>query len=217
MSEAIARCLKCRRALWTDELAAGCWACRRCEEAAARHLRELPDLFRKADHTAALVKGSRTDVGGGHSAGSSAPVKIQVLSLTANGGAVTTLQAIEDAWRATLTWSMGETRHRADIDGATGFLINNLRWACESYPEIADDLHAIERLHGQFSSIDTGEQALRRIILHCATEDCDGRIPGNINSKHGTCPKCGHEYDRDSLMRLDSDWGPNTIRNCPAA
>lgn len=213
MSETVARCVKCQRPLWTDELAAGCWACRRCEETTAEHLRALPALFRQASLLSALMKGSRADAGIGSSTGSAAPLKIGVLSLTAKGGAVTLLQDIEDSWRRILAWSMGETRHHTDIDGVTKFLTNNLRWACENYPEIGQDLSTIERLRGALHSVDTGERGPRRFDVLCATEHCTGRMNININTPAATCTECGIDYDRDALMRLDSQYGANTIRS----
>jgi hypothetical protein len=213
VSDTIARCVKCQRALWTDELAAGCWACRRCEETTAEHLRALPALFQQASQLSSLMKGSRADTAGGTSTGSAAPLNIGVLNLTAKGGAVTLLQAIEDSWRRTLGWSMGETRHHTDIDGVTTFLTNNLRWACEKYPEVGQDLGTIERLRGALHSVDTGERGLRRFDVLCATDDCTGRMNININTAAATCTECGMDYDRDALMRLDSQYGANTIRS----
>jgi hypothetical protein len=211
VNDAIARCVKCQRALWTDELAAGCWACRRCEETAAEHLRALPTLFRQASQLSALMKGSRADSGIGSSTGSAAPLNIGVLNLTAKGGAVTLLQAIEDSWRRELGWSMGETRHHTDIDGVTTFLINNLRWACEKYPEIGQDLKTIERLRNALHSVDTGERGPRRFDVLCATDDCTGRMNISMNTPAATCPECDTPYDQNALMYLNSQYGPNTI------
>jgi hypothetical protein len=205
-------CVKCRRALWTDELAAGCRACRRCEETTAEHLRALPALFKQASLLSSLMKGSHADSGIGSSTGSAAPLKIGVLNLTAKGGAVTLLQDAEDSWRRALGWSMGKTRHHTDINGVTTFLINNLRWACENYDEVGQDLKTIERLRGALHSVDTGERGPRRFDVLCATEDCPGRMTININTPAAACPDCGTDYDRDALMRLDSQYGANTIR-----
>ncbi|OLZ72540.1 hypothetical protein AVW11_03880 [Streptomyces amritsarensis] len=217
MTDDLVRCVNCRRALWGDERAAGCRACRRCEEDAARDLRELPGLFRGADQTNALIKGGRTETGARQPSTSSAPVNLFVLSLTAVGGAVTTLQAIEDSWRRALGWSMGLTRHRADIDGATSFLINNLRWACENYDEVAHDLRTIARTHAALSNIQTGQRAPRLYSLSCSTIDCAGRMRVTLFDPRATCPDCGQLYERQQLDQLDSEFGPNPTRTGKAA
>lgn len=211
------RCNSCRKPLHTDELTAGCWVCRPCERTAYDQLRAMPDLFRRVDSLSALMKGSSSGGIGSPTRDASAPVKLGVLDLTVKGGAVTRLQAIEDAWRKTLGWSMGTTRHHADIDGVTTFLINNLRWACERYAEVADDLLKIRSLHGQMSSVDTGVRPLRRFTVYCDTADCTGQMRITLNSERATCPECDTPYDKHQLGRLDSQYGPNPNREDAAA
>jgi hypothetical protein len=210
-------CTRCRTNLWDTELAAGRWVCGRCEQTAFDQLRALPGLFRRIDQTGALMKGSSSgDLVSGSSSGSKPPLKLGPLTITANGGAVTLLQAIEDSWRSALGWSAGETRHHSDIDGATKFLINQLGWACSNYPEIAEDLKTIKRLHERCVSIDTGEPLEHRFQVHCSSDDCDGRMAITMTTRWATCPDCSHQYERDHLMRLDSQYGPNTIRQTAA-
>ncbi|MFD7609683.1 hypothetical protein [Streptomyces sp. NPDC059828] len=202
-------CAKCRANLWDDEIAAGRRACCRCERTAFDQLRALPALFRRIDQTSALIKGSGIGVIGSPNRDAPAPVKIGVLSLTVNGGVVTQLQAIEDSWRAALAWSMGASRHPSDIDGATTFLSNNVRWACENYDEIADDLKKIGSLHGQLSSIDTGTPPPKRFEVYCDTTDCGGVMRVTINTERATCPDCDTEYGKTEIGFLDSQYGPN--------
>lgn len=207
-----ADCRKCRHHLWDSELDAGRWVCGKCEHDGFQKIRALPNLFRKLDKIEALMKGSGSGQIGGPTRELQTPLKLAVLALTANGGVVTQLQAIEDAWRKALGWSMGETRHRADIDGATTFLINQLGWACSNYPEIGDDLRTIQQLHSRLDRLDTGEPQARMFRVHCAQEDCAGSWPVSFDYDGTRCPDCRTEYTRREMMRLDSEFGPNLVR-----
>ena len=205
-------CGKCRQPLWSTEIAARRWVCGRCEHDAFQKIRELPGLFRKLDRVEALLKGSGSGQIGGPTRELGSPLKLAVLALTANGGVVTQLQAIEDAWRKALGWSMGETRHHADIDGATTFLINQLGWACSNYPDVGDDLRTIQQLHSRLDRLDTGEPQARMIRVHCAQPDCDGSWPVSFDYDGTRCPECRTEYTRREMLRLDSEFGPNMVR-----
>ena len=209
MSETSPACVKCRRALWVTELEAGRWACDRCETDAAQQLRDLPHMFRRISTLAALMKGSSPGGIGSPNREAPAPLKIGVLNLTVKGGVVTQLQAIEDAWRQALGWSMGATRHHADIAGVAAFLTNNLRWACERYEEIGDDLKKISTLHEQLTSIDTGTPPPKRFKVYCDTADCDGEMLISLNTEHATCRECSVEYSGPALREIDSQYGPN--------
>ena len=198
--------------MWDTELAAGAYVCGRCERTAFDRLRELPRLFRNLERLDAILKGSSGPAIGGGSRELPVPLRLGVLSLTSNGGVVTQLQAIEDDWRRALGWSMGATRHHADIDGATTFLINQLGWTCSNYRDIADDLATIGSLHTQLDRLETGEPPARRFHVHCNADGCDGRMAITMQDDHATCPTCGAHYQRDQLMRLDSEYGPNEER-----
>lgn len=209
-------CTKCHAHLWDTELAAGRWACGRCEHTAFEQLRALPALFKSLDQLSALMKGSSTgQVGGTREI--PAPLKLGILSLIAKGGVVTELQIIEDDWRKALGWSMGATRHHADIDGATTFLINQLGWACSNYGEVDTDLRSIAHLHAQLDGITKGEPGPRRFTVYCGVADCGGAMNITMIVERSRCPDCGETYRRDQLMQLDSEYGPNTIREQEAA
>ncbi|GAA2803298.1 IBR domain-containing protein [Streptomyces showdoensis] len=209
-AEAAPACVKCHRPLWAAEIEAGRWACERCEADTAQHLRALPALYRRVNSLAALTKGSPTDAAiGSPNREAPAPLKIDVLSLTTTGGVVTELQTIEDAWRQTLGWPAGRTRHHTDIDGAVTFLINNLRWACERYEEVGQDLRLIAQLHAQLTSIDTGTPPPKTFTVYCSTEDCGGGMRVTLSTRHATCHDCGTAYSKTELGSLDSQYGPN--------
>jgi ribosomal protein S27AE len=205
-------CGKCRHQLWDSELAAGRWVCGRCEHTAFERLRELPRMFRNLNTLQALLKGSSSGAIGGPSREIPAPLRLGILALTANGGIVTQLQAIEDDWRKALGWPMGATRHHADIAGVTVFLINQLGWISSNYSEVGDDLRTIGKLHARLKTLETGERRARVFEVHCAAEGCDGRMPITMRDDQATCPQCGTDYERTQLMRLDSQYGPNAAR-----
>lgn len=112
---------------------------------------------------------------------------------------------------------MGATRRYSDIDGVTSFLTNNLRWACERYSEVGDDLRLLDRLHGQLSSIDTGTPPPKLFTVYCATHDCDGAIRVNLNTEYAVCRTCNTGYEKAQLGHLDSQYGPNPSQQQGAA
>ncbi|MFF5445451.1 hypothetical protein [Streptomyces sp. NPDC012888] len=195
-------CLRCTRALWHDEPA----ICRHCETLTSRQLRELPALFQHADQTAALFKTRTLDAGGSGQPAHGSPVRLAVLDLTANGGTVARLQAIEDAWRQALAWDMGADRRRTDIAGVATFLTNNLRWACENYGEIADDLATIARLHSQLSGILTGERPARTFAAYCDQDGCGGQMAITLWTRTATCSECGTRYEGTELKHLRTEF-----------
>jgi hypothetical protein len=201
---AVIVCAKCKNPLWDSELAAGRWVCGKCQQQAFERLRELPRLFRNLESLAAITKGSS---GGGPIGGSrELPVPLKL-------GVVTQLQAIEDDWRKALRWPMGATRHHADIDGVTTFLINQLGWVVTNYPDVGDDLKSIGSIHARLETLDTGEPRARRFEVLCSEPGCTGRMPITMRDDNATCPECGTDYTRTQLMRLDSEYGPNQIRS----
>lgn len=195
-------CVHCHATLWTAELAAGRWACERCELHAFQQLRGLPALFRRVNSLATLMKGSSGDHIGSPNREAPAPLKIGVLSLTANGGVVTTLQAIEDSWRMVRRRPMGPTRHCSDIDGAVEYLTINLRWACERYEEIGHDLTTIARLDRQLSGLDTGEPAHRTFPVPCTADQCGTQMRITLVTARTVCPGCGTRYNKTDIGRI---------------
>ncbi|MER7507042.1 hypothetical protein ABTX82_01635 [Streptomyces lavendulae] len=191
-------CTVCSRELWEDEL--GRYACKPCEGVIARTLNALRPLFHQASEQVALMKGSAPEhVGAASPGGSTAPLKIGVLSLTSKGGAVTTLQAIEDSWRTALRWSMGPTRHYTDIAGVTDFLAMNLRWACESYPSIAQDRETIGKLFGELNGAISGDRPPRRIPVTCP---CGTVLRITLDTPGVRCGGCEAQYGHAEVLRL---------------
>jgi hypothetical protein len=159
-------------------------------------------MFKRLDTTAALMKGRGAPAIGGGTREAPAPLRIAILNQTGPGGVVTLLQDIEDGWRKGLGWSMGAKRHHSDIGGAGAFLLNNLPWACEKYPEIAADLTTIASIHGTLTSLETGERGPRKFAAYCNTDDCDGQLRITLWTPRATCPTCGTNYDKTGLAGL---------------
>lgn len=205
-------CTSCNANLWDTELAAGRHACYRCEDQAAEDLHAIRGQFKRLDSLDALTKVTvGSDGPRGASREAPAPLRIAILNQTGPGGAVTRLQAVEDDWRKALGWSIAPTRHHADIDGVTVFLINNLPWACERYDEIADDLKTIADLHSTLKSLETGERRPRRFAAYCNTADCAGHLHITLWTAQATCPDCAHRYDKTGLAALRTELDPDEV------
>jgi hypothetical protein len=216
-------CSNCDALLWDTELAAGRRACYRCEDAAAEQLHAIRGTFKRLNTLDGHTKVRAGASGPSGSKEAPIPPRLAVLNQTGPGGVVPRLQSgIEDAWRKELKrtdprWTMGATRHHSDIDGVTTFLINNLPWACEKYPEIADDLKTIASIHGTLTSLETGERGPRKFTAYCKTDGCDGQLRITLWTTRSTCHGCGTEYDKEGIGGLDSEFGPNPSRQQAAA
>lgn len=201
------RCTSCPRGLYTDEIAAGRYACRLCETRAFEALRAIPRLFGQINSFDALLKVSgpaATRSSSGREA--PAPVRIPILSDTCDGGVVTELQAITDAWFTVLGFHHGRKLRPHEIVTAVTPLINNLRWACENYPEIATDIATITGIHSRLHAYTTGERGPRRFTVYCSTPDCDGGLRISLATSASSCPDCHTEYDKSELMHLRSEF-----------
>ncbi|MEV6696267.1 hypothetical protein AB0M68_03765 [Streptomyces sp. NPDC051453] len=208
LDDATARCLACNSPLWAAEIQAGRLACFRCEGRASEQLHAIRGTFKRLD----TVDGHTKVRGGGTSGPTGSkeppiPARLAVLNATGPGGVVAQLQSgIEDSWRKTLGWSMAATRSHRDIDGVTTFLINNLPWACEKYPEIADDLEAISSIHGTLTGMETGERGPRKFTAYCSTDDCHGEMRITLWTARATCPTCRTDYDKAGLGTLVTEY-----------
>lgn len=202
-ADLIAKCLNCRNPLWDSEIQAGRYACFRCEDKAAEQLHAIRGTFKRLNTADGHEKVRAGASGPTGSKEPPVPVRLAVLNATGPGGVVAQLQSgIEDSWRKALGWQMGRTRHHADIDGATTFLINNLPWACERYDEIADDLRAIASIHGRLKGLETGEPASKKFTAYCGADPCAGQLSITLWTSRATCPDCGTEYDKAELAGL---------------
>ncbi|MET9550575.1 hypothetical protein ABZY36_35520 [Streptomyces sp. NPDC006627] len=200
-------CASCRTLLWDTEIAAGRYACYRCEDRGAEQLHAIRGAFKRLNTIDGLTKPQNGVCGPTGTREAPIPPRLAVLAQTGPGGVVAQLQAgIEDSWRNALGWNPGPTRSLSDIDGATTFLINNLPWACERYEEIADDLEAITRIHNTLTSLETGERGPRKFTAYCATTHCTGQLRITLWTSHATCPTCTTSYDKTALAGLVTEY-----------
>lgn len=211
------RCSNCTRLLFADEL--NRFACWPCESRANQSITELPSLYRQL--SSVLAPGSRTSETGRVRASREAPlpVNLHVLDLIGPGGIATKLQAIEDSWRSArgrtpgprtdgVRWfatSRAKSPNFAVAEHAV-FIGYNLRWACESYEEVAADLTVIRELHAMAQTAITGQRR-RRVMVSCLAEFDDGTTCGadlgiDVAAAYSTCSECGARWGRDDWVRL---------------
>ncbi|WP_055693401.1 hypothetical protein [Streptomyces prasinopilosus] len=192
---------RCGRQLWVAE--AGRYACRPCEDATARRLRDLPGLFRQLDTTAMLMRGARRP--GGATSGSKTPPippRLEVLALVGPGGIAARLSAIEDAWRAALGWTVAPWRGNPTqaVPHLVGFLGNNLLWACSSYESVGQDIDDLCKLHSECAALASGEKRPGRVqIGACPTVVGDGWCGTQLTASTGShrvhCGGCGGRWE----------------------
>lgn len=213
-------CTACGRNLFDTEI--GRHACRICQDRAAQHLTDIGNLFPHLNTTHALtptVHRSTSTPGehrGGGTGGRAAPIplRLDTLNLTAGGGAATRLCAIEDAWRLALgrripvrrdtvrVFAAWRANPAADVPEHVNFLRINLERACESYPEVADDLNEIRRIHGECrAALDPGARGRRIAIGPCpitpagATQPCGTPLTATTANHRVRCGTCGTRWD----------------------
>lgn len=194
-------CTACGHNMWVSEVSN--WACGLCRTRTAERLTELPALFARINTTAALVRGARR--GTGMPTGSRVPpipANAEVLSLAAAGGVATRLQAIEDAWRQTLGWTVAPWRGNAgeSVPRQVGFLVNNLGWAVERYEEVGQDIEEIRRVHAECTAALSPDPKPGRVktgLCPVVTETgarCGTQLTATAASHRIRCGGCGAEW-----------------------
>ena len=192
---------RCGRQLWVTEVSR--WACRPCEDATAKRIRELPALFAQLDTTAALMRGARQP--GGSTSGSKTPPippRLEVLALVGPGGVAARLSAIEDAWRAALGWTIAPWRGSPAqaVPELAGFLGNNLLWACSSYGEVGQDIDDLRRLHAECKTLVDGDRRPGRVKIGLCPVRVDGGhcgtpLTATAASHRVRCGRCGTRWE----------------------
>lgn len=203
------RCAHCSRLLYQDELDR--YACRVCETRASEQIKALGTLY---GQLASVLQPGAAPSGGGRVATSKSaplPVALQPLSLRGPGGIVGELQAIEDAWRKALGWTIAPWRGSVEqtLPHVVKFLGNNVGWACDSYEDVTEDLRVISRLHGQATSAITGERDVRVPIGVCPItvdestgEQCGATIRMSPWAPTIRCGTCGTTWGKKDWLRL---------------
>lgn len=204
-------CPACHRPMWAAELSRQ--TCRPCQDKAGQHLTGIRTLFPLLNSAAALMKpGRRTGAGASGSHIPPLPVSLAVLNLAATGGVAARLQVIEDAWRQALGWAItprtdGQTVFawwRADpardVPDRIRFLTDNLLWACDSYPEVAQDLEEIRRIHSEATAALSPDPRPGRVkIGYCPTltgekTRCAQPLTATAASTRVRCEACGTRW-----------------------
>lgn len=206
--ESAYRCTHCPRLLHHSEL--GRVACRVCEDRATEQTTAFPRLYRQLG--AALRPGSTSGNGGRVATSGDAPlpVALQPLSLRGPGGIVSMLLGIEERWRGALGWEELPLRggYEMSLTGTTGFILNNLGWACADYPYIAPDLKLIGSLHHQADTVVNGVREQRVPVGLCPVvgeetgAPCGERLKVSAWALFIRCTGCGTKWDRDAWLRL---------------
>ena len=127
----VVRCDVCGRP-GTYHMCAGC--IRRTDD----DLSGIPGLYAALEESLEPSWGMCTDprVTGGGRVGSPLPLRLEPLSLRANGGIVSVLRYWETEWRMVLGWTATPFRGTVEqsINGAVKFLRANLQWCADAYP-----------------------------------------------------------------------------------
>jgi hypothetical protein len=202
------RCAHCPRLLHADELHR--YACRVCEDRATEQTRALPGLYDRLEDV--LAPGRAGGSGGRMPSGRTAPlpVALQPLSLRGPGGIVSMLLGIEQRWRIELDWTTLPLRggYETTLAGTAKVVADNLPWACDQYPLVADDLKLIGSLHGQAHAAVTGERDVRVPVGVCPTVNeetravCGERLKVSPWALTIRCGGCGTQWGREDWLRL---------------
>ncbi|MEU6990370.1 hypothetical protein ABZ953_06865 [Streptomyces sp. NPDC046465] len=191
----------CRRQLWVSET--GRRACRPCEDATSKRLADLPNLFRRLDTTASLMRGARRiGGGGGGSKNPPIPPRMEVLALVGPGGVAARLSAIEDSWRKALGWTVASWRGSPAqaVPEHARFLINNLPWAADAYESVGQDIDDLRKLHSKCKAIVDDERRPGRVQIGLCPARYDDSLCGqpltaSAASHRVRCLACGSRWE----------------------
>lgn len=202
-------CLLCEGALAEEE--AGRVACRACQVALSKDLRELPELYRRLG--AELRPGG--GAGGPHVSGTKdvqLPVNEDALDLRSWGGMVTALEAHEEDWRRALgLGAMARFRGTAEqaLSTTVEFLAGHLWWACERYADIDGLAADVRRLRGAALSVVEPVPAADRPrrLGYCPAVCDDGVMCGAVvtlrpGHTRAVCRWCGCSYPPETWLAL---------------
>ena len=112
------------------------------------------------------------------------------------------MSAIEDAWRATLGWTIAPWRGSPAqaVPRLAEFLANNLLWACSSYEAVGQDIDDLRRLHGECTALVNDERRPGRVqIGNCPVQVGDGLcwtpLTATAASHRVRCSGCGSRWE----------------------
>jgi hypothetical protein len=194
-------CVICPRQLLDHE--AGRYICTPCEHRIDQDLRKLAGPAGLYARLCLRIQPGRRGGDGPvvtHSAGYPMPCNEEILSLTANGGIVSTLETWVEDWA---TYGLGvhptggRLQHR--LDQAVDNLRRNLTRAAYRHPAIDEFSKEVYKIRAQAEAIVTGEPKPRVIPVMCPC----GTVTGvTLNTEGFTCRGCGTERGHTEALRL---------------
>jgi hypothetical protein len=194
------RCVICPRQLLDHE--AGRFICTPCEHRIDADLRQLAGpaglYARLCLRIQPGQRGSGPAVSG--TPGRGAPADLEILSLTANGGIVSTLETWVEDWSTYglgIQGDGGRLQHR--VDQAAGTLRRNLTRAASRHPALDEFGKEIYKIRSQAEAIITGEKKPIPIPVVCP---CGTVTSITLNSDGFECRTCQTEYGHEAAMHL---------------
>jgi hypothetical protein len=134
------------------------------------------------------------------SAGHPMPCNETVLTLTSNGGLVSTLETWVEDWASYglgIHGTGGRLQHR--VDQAVGTLRRNLTRAAYRHPALDEFGKEIYQARARCEAIISGEKPPRGIPVACP---CGTVRTVTLNTDGFTCRGCGTEYGHSEALRL---------------
>ncbi|WP_432137624.1 hypothetical protein [Streptomyces sp. bgisy154] len=194
------RCTICPRQLLDHET--GRYVCLPCEQ---RIDRDLQAIAGPAGLYARLCLRIQPGRRGGAPAvsgtpGRGTPADLQILSLTATGGIVSTLETWVEDWATyglAIHGTGGRLQHRVDTAVAT--LRRNLTRAASRHPALDEMAREIGQIRRQAEAIISGERPPRRVAVQCP---CDTVSTVTLNTSGFTCRGCQREYGHSEALQL---------------
>ncbi|MBB6440116.1 hypothetical protein [Streptomyces candidus] len=194
------RCTICAHPLWTDEV--GRYACRPCEQRISRDLTALAGPGGLYARLCLRIYPSRGGDGAAVSGtpNRSMPLNAEVLSLTATGGIVSTLETWVEDWA---TYGLGTVgiggRLQYRVDAAVVTLRLNLPRACSKHPALDEFAAELAQAVRRCRAIISGEREPRRIPVQCP---CGTVLMVALDTPGVSCKGCGHDYGHDDIRDL---------------
>jgi hypothetical protein len=195
------RCVICPRQLLDHET--GRYICLPCEQRIDQDLRKLAGpagLYARLCLRIQPGKTSSDENALTRSAGYPMPCNEQILSLTANGGIVSTLETWVEDWASyglARRGAGGRLQHRVDV--AVETLRLNLTRAASRHPALDEFGREIQQAARQIEAIISGEPAPRRIPVTCP---CGTVRSVTLDTDGFQCRGCGTEYGHSEALKL---------------
>lgn len=193
-------CLICPRRLLGHET--GRYICLPCEHRIDADLRKLAGPSGLYARLCLRIQPGRASDGPAVSGtpGRGVPANLEILSATANGGIVSTLETWVEDWAtyglATIGVG-GRLQHR--VDTAITTLRLNLTRAASRHPAIDEFAGEIFKVRARAENLITGERAARTIPVICP---CGTVTSITLNSDGFECRNCEAEYGHTAAMHL---------------